>query len=56
MTERDRILQRLRDASTKDELRAVWIAEQENIAALDEPAKTHVVNLKEYRKKAFDDE
>lgn len=56
MTERDRILSRLREASTKEELRAVWIDEVENITALDEPAKTHVINLKEYRKKAFDDE
>jgi len=53
MTEVDRIKKRLRDARDLMELRAVWESEIDDIQKLVDPMKSHVVNLKEYRKQQF---
>lgn len=56
MTPAERIKDRLRGASDLEQLRVAWNEEKKHILALDETMKIQVRNLKDFRKKAFEDE
>lgn len=53
MEKADRIKSRLREAKTIEELKDVWESEVDAITSLPEPFRSHVINLKDWRKDDF---